>query len=96
MVCILWPVELNGTYIHGIQPRALSASDHNSKEGSMAESVSEIISRLGLSEGDFRQDAVVKTIEDPMSDPWSLVYDVTGTPMKSTHVFSCFARGELR
>ena len=62
----------------------------------MVESISAIISRLGLSEGDFRQDSVVDFIENPMSGAWSLVYDASGMPMKSTHVFSCFARGELR
>ena len=62
----------------------------------MTESVSEIINRLGMSEEDFRQDSVVELIERPMAGTWSVVYDVTGTPMKSTHIFSCFARCELR
>ena len=62
----------------------------------MADSVSEIIRRLGMSEGDFRQDSVVELIENPMSGTWSVVYDTTGAPMKSTHIFSCFARSELR
>lgn len=62
----------------------------------MTDNVSEIISLLGMTEGDLRQDSVVKIIENPMSGTWSVVYDVTGTPMKSTHIFSCFAKKELR
>ena len=69
---------------------------HNFKEGPIADSISEIIRRLGMSEGDFRQDSVVELIENPMSGTWSVVYDTTGAPMKSTHIFSCFARSELR
>ena len=62
----------------------------------MADSVSEIISRLGMSEEDFRQDSVVELIETPMSGTWSVVYDTTGTPARSTHIYSCFAKKELR
>lgn len=60
----------------------------------MTESVSEIISHLGMSEGVFRQDSVVDIIERPMSNAWSVVYDAQ--PRKSTHIFSCFARSGLR
>ena len=50
----------------------------------MADSASEIIRRLGMSEGDFRQDSVGELIENPKSGTWSVVYDTTSEPMKST------------
>lgn len=62
----------------------------------MTENIAEIIGRLGMSEGDFRQDSVIEIIESPMSRTWSVVYDTTGTSARSTHIFSCFAKKELR
>jgi hypothetical protein len=61
----------------------------------MNNNVLKIIEDLGLDIDEFSQSVVIRNIENPFCEAWTIVYDSPGIPNNSTAMFSCFVKRDL-